>query len=112
MHRRAGFKELVLISRNDFVFTIGFEGDVAVVDGALKKRYRSFSTLELAEEGMFKQAVCSAVYAGPDKQQEQLEQVLKVYNSRTENRLGSVDELMRTFGVFEVPGDVGKVMVI
>lgn len=101
-----------MINREDFIFTIGYEGDVAVVDGQLKKRCRSFSTVKLAEEGMFKQAVCSAVYAGPEKRQQELEQVLSIYNSRTENPLSSVDELMRTFGVFEVPGDVARVMVI
>lgn len=101
-----------MISRDDFVFTIGYEGDVAVVDGTLKKRCRSLSTQKLAEAGMFKQAVCSAVYAGPEEGRRQLELVLEIYNSRTENRLGSVDELMRTFGVFEVPGDVARVLVI
>ena len=101
-----------MISREDFIFTIGYEGDVAVVDGHLKKRCRSWSTLKLAEEGMFKQAVSSAVYAGPEKRRQELEQVLAVYNGRTENRLHSVDELLRTFGVFDVPGDVVRVMVI
>jgi hypothetical protein len=101
-----------LINREDFVFTIGYEGNAAVVDGALKKRCRSLSSRELAEAGMFKQAVCSAVYAGPEKMKAQLEQVLAIYNERTESRLSGIDELMRTFGVFDVPGDIARVMVI
>ena len=98
-----------MISRENFIFTIGYEGNTTVVDGSLKKRYKSLSTMELAEKGLFKQALCSAIY---ESQSEALEQVLNVYNIMTESKLKSTDELKRIFGVFEVPEGIGKVMVI
>jgi len=106
-----------LIIRRDFVFTIGYEGDTAVVDGAMKKRYGSLSTVELAEKQLYKQAVCSAVYEEVTQKQGNsgevaLRRVLEIYNSDTERKIGSVEELKRTFGVYEVPEGVGKVMVI
>jgi len=106
-----------LISRGDFVFTIGYEGNTAVVDGAMKKRYRSLSTVELAEKKLYKQAVCSAVYEESTRKQgnsggEALQRVLEIYNSDTERKIGSVEELKRTFGVYEVPEGIGKVMFI
>jgi predicted adenine nucleotide alpha hydrolase (AANH) superfamily ATPase len=106
-----------LISRGDFVFTIGYEGNTAVVDGAMKKRHGSLSTIELAEKQLYKQAVCSAVYEEATQQdgdpgEEALQRVLEIYNKDTARKIGSVEQLQRTFGVYEVPEGIGKVMVI
>ncbi|MBA7689094.1 hypothetical protein ES703_97589 [subsurface metagenome] len=101
-----------MISRADFTFTIGYEGNIAVVDGALKKRYASLSTLELAEAGLYKQALCSVIYALEQEDPEQLEKILAIYNENSQVQLASAEELKRTFGVFEVPAGIGKVTVI
>lgn len=95
--------------RNDFVFCIGFEGSTAIIDGKMLRRHGSQSTLQLAEAGLFKQAVCSAVFS--DNPQE-LEEVLAVYNQRTEAPVRSADELKRIFGVSGVPEGVKKVTVV
>ena len=79
--------------------------------------------MELAEKGLFKQALCSAIYESQrqaltrqrqalTRQSKALEQVLNVYNIMTESKLKSTDELKRIFGVFEVPEGIGRVMVI
>jgi hypothetical protein len=110
----------VLISRADFVFTIGYEGNVAVVDGTLKKRYGSLSTEQLVEQGLFKQALCSAIYeaqaagaGGPDLEAfPALQQVLDAYNQQTDRKVTTLAELMRLFGAFEVPEGVSRVMII
>ena len=106
-----------MIGRADFVFTIGYEGTTAVVDGSLKKKYGRYNTEALAQEGLFKQALCSAVYelSGKDAGAAaggQLEKVLEIFNSRAEQKLGSVEELKRIFGVFEVPEGIARVLVI
>ncbi|UCF97090.1 MAG: hypothetical protein JSV89_18240 [Spirochaetaceae bacterium] len=103
-----------MISRQDFTFTIGYEGNVAVVDGALKKRYGSLSAEQLAEKQLYKQAICSAVYEASSGQGsgEALARVLEIYNSKAAKRIGSVEELKRTFGVLEVPEGIAKVTVI
>jgi hypothetical protein len=106
-----------VIGRADFVFTIGYEGNTAVVDGSLKQKYGRYDTERLAKEGLFKQALCSAVYelsvksAGADAGR-LLEKVLEIFNAQAEQKLGSVEELKRIFGVFEVPAGIARVLVI
>ena len=52
-----------MLSRNDFIFTIGYDGPVAVVDNQARKKYGKLSTRELAEKGLFRAAYSSAVYS-------------------------------------------------
>ena len=98
-----------MINRKDFVFTIGYDGGTAVVDGSLKRRYGSLSTGELAGQGLYKQALCSAVYDGAA---EAVSRVLELYNAHAEHRLAHVEELKRMFGVFEVPQGITRILVV
>jgi hypothetical protein len=95
--------------REDFIFCIGFEGSTAIIDGRMLRRHGSRSTRQLAEAGMFKQAVCSAVFNGFPGE---LDEVLSLYNARTQGPIASVEELKRTFGVTGVPEGVKKVTVV
>ena len=95
--------------RVDFVFCIGFEGSTAIVDGRLIRRHGGLSTRELAEHGLFKQAVCSAVFNGSAAE---LDEVLALYNQRIPTPVATVEDLKRTFGISGVPEGVKKVTVI
>jgi hypothetical protein len=95
--------------REDFVFCIGFEGSTAIIDGRLLRRHGSQTTRQLAEAGLFKQALGSAVFSGSAQE---LDEVLAVYNQGTASPVGSVDELKRIFGIFGVPEGVKKVTVV
>ena len=53
-----------MLSREDFVFTIGYDGPAAVVDKQAKRKYGKLSTRELAEKGLFRAAYSSAVHSG------------------------------------------------
>ena len=116
-----------MISRGDFVFTIGYEGNTAVVDGAMKKRYGSLSAEQLAEKGLYKQALCAVIYdqyaaaagreafrkgGGDEAASRALERILELYNRNSDHRLGAVEDLKRVFGVFEVAPAIGKVLVV
>jgi hypothetical protein len=88
-----------MLSRNEFVFTIGYDGAQAVVDGQAVKRYGGLSTRELAEKGLFRAAYSSALYTrNPDE----LALVAEIYNRA--NRAAAADSasLDRLFGVFPV----------
>ena len=100
-----------MISRKDFVFTIGYDGATAVVDGNLKRRFGVLSTDQLAAKGLFKQALCSAVYEDGGEG-EGPRRVLEQYNARAEHKLAHVEELKRMFGVFEVPQGITRVLVV
>jgi hypothetical protein len=95
--------------REDFVFCIGFEGSTAIIDGKNMRRGRLSSTRDLAEAGMFKQAVSSAVWSGSP---EELDQVLALYNQKTAFPMRSVEDLKRIFGVSVVPEGVKKITVV
>ena len=98
-----------MIGREDFTFTIGFSGSAALVDGTLKRRFRSPQPQELARQGLFKAALCCALY---DRSEEGQQAVLAEYNRQTRKPLRAVDDLKRTFGVFEVPRDISKVIMV
>jgi len=88
-----------MLSRGDFVFTIGYDGPVAIVDGKAKKRYGSLSTRELAERGLFRAAYSSAVWS---KDPADLEAVVEAYNKASGSSLTADSQLGRLFGVFPV----------
>jgi hypothetical protein len=99
-----------MLSREDFVFTIGYDGPAAVVDGQAKRRFGSLSTGELAEKGLFRAAYSSAVYA---KDSAELEAVAEAYNksiAASRGTAAAVSSLDRLFGVF--PVEVKKVIVL
>jgi hypothetical protein len=87
-----------MLSRSDFIFTIGYDGPAAVVDGQAKKRYSSLSTKELAEKGLFRAAYSSAIWS---KDPKELEIVAEIYNKTTGSSIPETS-LQRLFGVFPV----------
>jgi hypothetical protein len=89
-----------MLSRDDFVFTIGYDGPAAVVDGQAKRKYGGLSTEELAERGLFRAAYSSAVYA---KDPGEMERVAEHYRrflaqSGTPGEI-PLSSLERLFGV-------------
>jgi hypothetical protein len=95
--------------REDYVFCIGYEGATAIVDGRMMRRYRYLSTAQLAEAGLFKQAVCSALWSGKP---EELQEVLSIYNQKTTTAVRTVEDLTRIFGTSGVPEGVRKATVV
>jgi hypothetical protein len=95
--------------REDFVFCIGFEGSTAIVDGRLLRRHGAQSAQQLAEAGLFKQALSAAIFSGNPQE---LEEVLALYNKNVVAPVHSVEELKRVFSVFGVPEGVKKVTLV
>jgi hypothetical protein len=96
-----------MLSREDFIFTIGYDGPSAVVDGQAKRRYGSLSTAELAEKGLFRAAYSAAVYSkSPGEQQI----VVDAYNKTAGASVTAASPLDRLFGVF--PVDVKRSIVL
>ena len=85
-----------MLSREDFVFTIGYDGPLAVIDGQARRRYGSLSTKELIDKGLFRAAFSSAVYS---RDPEELRLVADAYSSLTGTTVDP-KTLDRLFGVF------------
>ena len=88
-----------MLSREDFVFTIGYDGPSAVVDSQAKKQYGSLSTKELAEKGLFRAAYSSALYS---KNSGEIQEVVDIYNKTAGTSYTVNSPLDRLFGVFPV----------
>jgi hypothetical protein len=88
-----------MLSGPDFIFTIGYDGPAAIVDGQAKKRYGAFSTRELAEKGLFRAAYSSAVFS---QNPEEIDIVVELYNKAAGTAYTSASSLDRLFGVFPV----------
>jgi transcriptional regulator with AAA-type ATPase domain len=95
------------ISREDFVFAIGFEGSVAMVDGKAKKEFGRLSTMELAEKGLYKSAFASALYA---KKPEEMKSFIAFFNAKAGTSYTDQSQLSRLFGVYLE--EVGKTLVL
>ena len=102
-----------MLSREDFVFTIGYDGPAAVVDNQAKRKYGKLSTGELAEKGLFRAAYSSAVYS---KSADELKLVAEAYKRHCNHSLPEqnqadvkevdISSLERLFGVS--PVDVSR----
>ncbi|MBO7430875.1 MAG: hypothetical protein J6U56_07685 [Spirochaetia bacterium] len=84
------------MTREEFIFTIGYDGDNAVVDKKSAKEFGKLGTAELFDRGMVKAAVCSAIFS-KDKGEEQL--VLDKFNALDRQKVESFAELKKIFGV-------------
>ena len=107
-----------MLSREDFIFTIGYDGPHAVVDSQAKRRYGSLSTRELAERGLYRAAYASVVYArrsaengtGQEGWESGLAAFVEIYNRNSGATLTADSPLDRLFGVF--PVDVKRAIVL
>jgi len=95
------------MKREDFIFTIGYDGPAAVIDGQAKRRYGSLSTRELAEKGLFRAAYSSAIWS---KNPEDLNALIATYNQISGSSLTPDSPLDRLFGVF--PIEVSRSMTL
>jgi hypothetical protein len=96
-----------MLKREEFVFTIGYDGPAAVIDGQAKRRYGSLSTKELAEKGLFRAAYSSAIWS---KDPKDVETLVEVYNRISGSSLKPDSPLNRLFGVF--PIEVNRSIVL
>jgi hypothetical protein len=101
------------MTREEFTFTIGFQGDTAIVDRRAKRQYGRLSTMELAEKGLYRAAFCSALFSGDA---EEMKEFVRHFAEKTSSadpessRLESEDQLKRLFGVHTVPDEIKRVV--
>lgn len=94
------------MKRSDFVFSIGYQGDSAIVDSRAAKKNAGKSSRELAQEGLFRAAFCGALYDGDS---EAMQVCVDEYNRVSGGNLKDIEAMKRLLGVFSVPEGVNKV---
>jgi len=78
------------------MFTIGYEGLLAVIDGKAKARYRKLSAMDLARKGLFRAAFTAILYTDD---QAQFQAFADHYNQAAGTKLSTIEEFKRLFGV-------------
>ncbi|NLJ47956.1 MAG: hypothetical protein GX430_15520 [Treponema sp.] len=96
-----------MISREDFIFAIGFDGAEAVVDGRAKREFGKLSIRELTEAGQWRAAFAAALWSGKE---EDIEEFRSLYNRASGSEYKTVDELKRLFGVQKE--EIAKALVL
>ena len=96
-----------MISREDFIFTIGYDGDRAIVDGKAKREYGKLSTMELAEEGLYRAAFSSALYS---KNEAEMKEFIDFFNIKAGTKFTKAEEVRRLFGVNEF--EISRTLVL
>ncbi len=97
------------MKREDFMFTIGYQGDTAIVDGKAKKDFGKLDLEALLQKGLYRAAFCAALYEGND---EQMRRVVEAYNEASGASLSSPEDMKRMLGVFQIPQNISKVKVL
>lgn len=93
-----------MLSREDFAFTIGYDGERAVVDGKAKAQFGRLNTMELAEKGLYRAAFASGLWAlsqAGDKAAAEAEMraFIDYFNRVAGTSYSKAEELQRLFGV-------------
>ncbi|MBI9106075.1 MAG: hypothetical protein JEZ04_04970 [Spirochaetales bacterium] len=97
------------MTREEFVFSIGFQGESAIIDGKAKKENGKLTTVQLVEKGLFRAAFCSALFAGS---QDEMKIVVDSYNRQSGSSLDGIDGMKKLLGVYTVPDGIKKISVI
>ena len=97
------------MTRDEFVFTIGFQGDAAIVDSKAMKANRRRTTAELADVGLYRAAFCSAVHSGDEKE---MDEFVRLFSEKTGLNELTEDQLKRLFGVYTVPDQVKRIVTV
>ena len=97
-----------MMKREDYVFTIGFDGDKAIVDKRARGRYGRLDARGLADEGLYKEAYRRALYDGDE---EAGAYVLEKFNAVSPVPYDNPDDLVKVFGI-QPPGDVSAVRAV
>ncbi len=101
------------MTKEEFSFTIGFQGDTAIVDKRAMRQYSRLSTMELAEKGLYRAAFCSALFSGNGQE---MDEFVRHFAEKTaladpeSSRMESEDQLKRLFGVYTVPDEIKRVV--
>lgn len=105
----AFFFEARSMKREDFIFTVGFQGNTAIVDKKAQRSFRGSSIDELLAEELFGAAFRAAIFDSDDSA---IERIRLKYNESFNADYESAMQLKRLFGVDVVPEDVSRIRAL
>jgi hypothetical protein len=85
-----------MISREDFIFTIGYDGATAIVDAKARSQYGKMSTSQLMEHSLFRAAFASTLYSGDP---EDFRNFTDAFNAKAGLSYTEQESFKRLFGI-------------
>ncbi|MCG8453245.1 MAG: hypothetical protein MI717_08700 [Spirochaetales bacterium] len=89
------------MKRDDYVFSIGFDGSTAIVDKRSRSRHKGKNAQQLADDGQFKAAYRMTVF---DHDVKAADDVLAAFNAVSPVKYAQSSDLAKVFGV-QPPSD-------
>ena len=93
------------MKREDFIFTVGFQGNTAIVDRKAQRSFRGSTIDDLISRELFGAAFRAAIFDSDDAA---MERIRLAYNESFDADYESAMQLKRLFGVDMVPEDVAR----
>ncbi len=97
------------MKREDFIFTVGYQGNTAIVDKKAQRSFRGATIDELLSQEQFGAAFRAAIFDGNDTA---IERIRLAYNDSIDANYESAMQLKRLFGVDVVPEDVSRIRAL
>lgn len=85
-----------MIKREDFMFTVGFDGATAIVDGDARRRFARLDVDQLLDQGLYRAAVSAAVF---DRDGPALEKIRDAFARASGSPIEDPQDLLKIFGI-------------
>jgi len=85
------------MKREEYCCIIGYQGGEALVDKSALKAVKGLSSRELADKGLYRAAMASAVYEASNDDQNY---IFQVYKDRCDSTVENSDQLLRMLGIY------------
>jgi hypothetical protein len=89
---------LIVVSVEDFAFTIGYDGAAAVVDKAAQSDNAGADPVELCEKGLFRAAFAMALRM---RDEATMKSFIDAFNKKASIQIRTPEEFSRLFGVYD-----------
>lgn len=102
---------MATLSREHFVFSIGFVGGDVIVNRKLMKKYGKLSVSQLLQKGLYRAAFCRALF---DNDEAEIKEICTQYATIFAIPVHNAKDLSRLFGVDHVPSgeEVQKIVLV
>lgn len=93
----------------EFISTIGYQGNAALVSQKLMKTYKGLSLEQLVEQGYFRAAVATVIF---DTLSDKEQYLVDTYNSQSQVPVRDFAHLQRVYGVPQPSESIDKIELI
>jgi len=98
-----------IMTKADFVWTVGYQGEMAIVNKTQKRNLGDAPFRQLLEKGYWRAAFCSAFWDAQKGNAGELEGLLEELGLRLGKQL-ALEDAQRLFGVYALPDNSVKTL--